>query len=112
VDGGDAEAVWETFGRFLADARDGNGPMLLECLTHRRRGHYEGDSEAYRDRLEEEEWRQHDPVARLAERRHVDDDEVERIRTHAAEEVERAVEFARASAYPEPETTGELVYAT
>jgi pyruvate dehydrogenase E1 component alpha subunit len=111
VDGGDAEVVWEAFAQFLAEARDGNGPMLLECLTHRRRGHYEGDAEAYRARLEDEEWRQRDPVARLAERGHVGDDEVERIRTRAAEEVERAVEFARASAFPDPEVTHELVYA-
>ncbi len=69
VDGGDAEAVWEAFARFLGDAREGHGPMLLECLTHRRRGHYEGDAERYRDRAEEAQWRRHDPVARLAERR-------------------------------------------
>ena len=29
--------------RFLAAARAGDGPFLLECLTHRLRGHYEGD---------------------------------------------------------------------
>ena len=43
VDGNDLAAVWETFGSFLAAARKGEGPMLLECLTHRLRGHYEGD---------------------------------------------------------------------
>ena len=34
-------------------ARQGRGPMLLECLTHRRRGHYEGDAEPYRDPVAE-----------------------------------------------------------
>src|SRR5436305_2202723 len=67
VDGGDAAAVWEAFGGFLQQARGGRGPMLLECLTHRRRGHYEGDAEAYRDELAEQEWARRDPVARFQE---------------------------------------------
>ena len=29
-------------------ARRGEGPFLLECLTHRLRGHYEGDPQRYR----------------------------------------------------------------
>ena len=56
VDGGDAGAVFEAFGRFLAAARADRGPMLLECLTHRRRGHYEGDVEQYRDPVAEADW--------------------------------------------------------
>ena len=43
VDGSDAAAVWEAFGELLGRRAGGGGPMLLECLTHRRRGHYEGD---------------------------------------------------------------------
>src|SRR5262245_55880803 len=35
VDGNDVLAVWEAFGGFLASARGGGGPFLLECLTHR-----------------------------------------------------------------------------
>ncbi len=35
VDGNDVLAVREAFGRFLAAARTGGGPFLLECLTHR-----------------------------------------------------------------------------
>ncbi len=46
VDGNDVAALWEAFGRFLAAARGGGGPFLLECLTYRLRGHYEGDAGA------------------------------------------------------------------
>ena len=49
VDGNDVGAVFEAFGRFLATARGGKGPFLLECLTHRLRGHYEGDPSKYRE---------------------------------------------------------------
>src|SRR3954471_15486317 len=43
VDGNDVLVVRDAFARFLDAARDGGGPFLLECLTHRLRGHYEGD---------------------------------------------------------------------
>src|SRR4029078_7704001 len=41
VDGNDVQATWDAFGGFLQSARAGGGPFLLECLTHRVRGHYE-----------------------------------------------------------------------
>ena len=43
VDGNDVVATWDAFRRYLAAAREGGGPFLLECLTYRVRGHYEGD---------------------------------------------------------------------
>src|SRR5262249_40542467 len=65
VDGNDAVAVWDAFGAQLASAREGRGPTLLECLTHRLRGHYEGDPGRYRDALESAEWQERDPILRL-----------------------------------------------
>jgi len=115
VDGGDAASVWETFAGALTAARAGRGPVLLECLTHRRRGHYEGDAQAYREALEEEQWQAHDPLARL-ERRALDEgwlDEsaAKAIADHAGAQVEEAVAFARASPLPDPKLAAELVYA-
>jgi TPP-dependent pyruvate/acetoin dehydrogenase alpha subunit len=115
VDGGDVGAVFEAFGEFLAAARGGQGPMLLECLTHRRRGHYEGDSEEYRDALADEEWAQLDPVAGLEQRAlgegWIDQAGLDAIRSRARAEVDAAVEFARNSPFPTPELAAELVYA-
>ena len=51
--------------RYLASARSGGGPFLLECLTHRVRGHYEGDPGRYRETLAEAEWKEKDPILRL-----------------------------------------------
>jgi pyruvate dehydrogenase E1 component alpha subunit len=114
VEGADVPAVWEAFAGFLAAARGGSGPLLLECLTYRRRGHYEGDQQAYRDPDAEAEWERRDPVARLQahalEQGWLEDaDELQR---RALEEVEDAVKLARASPYPEPALAAELVYAT
>ena len=61
VDGNDVVAVWAAFGRFLEAARAGGGPFLLECLTHRLRGHYEGDPDAYREALADADWQDEGP---------------------------------------------------
>jgi 2-oxoisovalerate dehydrogenase E1 component len=115
VDGNDVGAVWEAFGGYLAAARKGEGPLLLECLTHRLSGHYVGDPAAYREALADEEWQQKDPIQRL-QRKGIEDgwlDEkaAQRIDAEAAKEVDEAVEFGKASAYPDPGLTERLVYA-
>ena len=115
VNGSDVPAVHHAFARFLQTARAGEGPMLLECVTYRRRGHYEGDPEKYRDPVAEQEWAERDPLARLIDFGTGDDlidkrtaDAIER---EAAEEIEQAVRFARDSPFPEPELSAQLVYA-
>jgi pyruvate dehydrogenase E1 component alpha subunit len=115
VQGSDAGQIYEEFGKFVQTAREGRGPMLLECLTHRRRGHYEGDAEQYRDPVEEEQWQAIDPLARLQEKAidegWLDKDQAEAIAAEAQQAVEHAVEFARASPFPESGESEQLVYA-
>ncbi len=115
VEGSDVPAVYEAFAGFLASARADRGPMLLECLTHRRRGHYEGDQQRYRDPLADEQWRRHDPVATFShEARHrglLTQPQLDELEAAARAEVDAAVEVARASPFPEPGLTEELVYA-
>jgi pyruvate dehydrogenase E1 component alpha subunit len=108
VDGNDVLAVREAFEGFLAAARAGEGPALLECLTHRLRGHYEGDPQRYRQALAEEEWRRLDPIVRLQRRLGVDGAELE---AEARAEVDAAERLARASPFPPASLTAELVYA-
>jgi acetoin:2,6-dichlorophenolindophenol oxidoreductase subunit alpha len=115
VDGNDVLAVRDAFGRFLAAARGGRGPLLLECLTYRLRGHYEGDPAKYREAIAAADWQEKDPILRL-QRRGVsegwfgEDDaaEAERAAQHA---VDNAVRFARESPYPDPSLAEELTYA-
>jgi TPP-dependent pyruvate/acetoin dehydrogenase alpha subunit len=109
VDGNDAVAVREAAARFVAEGRTGEGPFLLECLTHRLRGHYEGDPERYREALAAEEWQELDPIARLQRRLGIDGNENEH---QARKEVDEAVRFARESAFPPAGLTDELVYAS
>ena len=115
VDGNDVVAVWAAFHRFLATARGGSGPMLLECLTHRLRGHYEGDPAKYREALAKEDWQAKDPVLRLRRRGIAEgwfsEAEAAAAEREAAAAVEAAVAFARASPFPPPELVEGLVYA-
>jgi pyruvate dehydrogenase E1 component alpha subunit len=115
VDGNDTVAVWDAFGHFLASAREGGGPVLLECLTHRLRGHYEGDPGKYREALAAADWQEKDPILRL--QRHgvaegwFAESALQAIETEAAEAVEEAVRFGRASAFPPVSLIHDLVYA-
>ena len=115
VDGNDVVAVWDAFGRYLAAARNGRGPFLLECLTHRLRGHYEGDPGKYRDALAAADWQEKDPILRL--QRHgiaqgwFDEETPAAAESEAAEAVEQAVRFARESAFPPVEVIEAMVYA-
>jgi acetoin:2,6-dichlorophenolindophenol oxidoreductase subunit alpha len=115
LDGGDVGAVRDAFARFLDSARAGGGPFLLECLTHRLRGHYEGDAIQYREALAAEEWQQRDPIARLEraglEAGFLSAADIEQAERDAVEEVEAAVAFARASRWPDPGLTERLTYA-
>jgi acetoin:2,6-dichlorophenolindophenol oxidoreductase subunit alpha len=92
--------VWDAFGEFLAEARTGRGPFLLECLTYRLRAHYEGDHRAgSRDEFEAK-----DPIARLDPDGSFDASAIEA-------EVERAVQLARESPFPPRDLIERLVYA-
>ena len=113
--GNDVVAVWDEFGRYLASARAGHGPFLLECLTHRLRGHYEGDPGSYREALAAADWQAKDPILRL--QRHgiaegwFEDHVPAVVEAEAAEAVEEAVRFGRESPFPPVGLIEELVYA-
>ena len=115
VDGNDVVAMWDAFGRHLAAARAGRGPFLLECLTHRLSGHYEGDPGKYRAALAAADWQEKDPILRL--QRHgiaqgwFAEDSLPAIESEASEAVEQAVRFARQSPFPAVGLIEAMVYA-
>lgn len=52
VDGSDVEAVAGAAAALVGEIRTGAGARVLECSTHRVRGHYEGDPQKYREAAE------------------------------------------------------------
>lgn len=67
VDGNDVEAVAEGARRMVAEARS-DGPRILECKTHRVRGHFEGDPQKYRPEADAGLSTELDPLTRAEER--------------------------------------------
>jgi pyruvate dehydrogenase E1 component alpha subunit len=60
----DVIAVAAAAAEAIEDVRKGNGPILIEAVTYRYRGHYLGDPENYRTKEEINEWRKKDPIDR------------------------------------------------
>jgi len=105
IDGNDALAVHAAVSAAATHARNGRGPMFLECVTYRRGAHSTSDDPSrYRSLAEEEQWASRDPVLRLRARLETEgvlDGEVEaRFVAEIDAELERAI--ARAEAEPKP----------
>jgi pyruvate dehydrogenase E1 component alpha subunit len=115
VDGNDLLKVREAMANAVQQARTGKGPAFVECLTHRLRGHYEGDPAKYRELSALTEWKQKDPIVRftreLKRRKAISDKESAAIESVARDLVERAAEFALASPWPAPEEADSQVTA-
>lgn len=115
VDGMSVNEVYESTKDAVERARTGDGPTLLICETYRYRGHYEGDQMDYRSEEELEEWRERDPIDTLAtslvDSGYLDEAEIEEIYEDRRQRIDEAVQFARDSSYPDPETAFEDVYS-
>ena len=115
VDGNDVLAVHQAAAAAVARARAGEGPTLLECLTYRTRAHSEGMRDAgYRTRHEVEAWKARDPIARWREwligGGVIAAGELDRVDAEVTALVDEAVEFAKASPWPDPATVTRHVY--
>jgi TPP-dependent pyruvate/acetoin dehydrogenase alpha subunit len=103
VDGNDVQAVRAVAQRAVGACRDGSGPWLIEALTYRHHGHYEGDPARYRDEDELASWQRRDPI--VMARRLLEADgrgaEAQAVIAAAESEMDRAVEDGLAAPYPD-----------
>ncbi len=115
VDGMDVLAVFQTVGEAVSKARKGEGPSMIECKTYRYHGHFGGDPQTYKPKEEVEEWLKKDPIPRyrkyLIDNAVLTQEEVDTVNEEVAEEIEKAVKFAKESPYPAPEEALEDVFA-
>jgi pyruvate dehydrogenase E1 component alpha subunit len=104
VDGMDAIAVYEATREAVDYARSGRGPVFLEALTYRYRGHSMADAELYRGKAEIEEYRKRDCIERMktimTEAGQLDDTKWQGILDRVEAETQAAVDFADASPQP------------
>ena len=87
--------------------RSGKGPIIIEFLTYRYRGHSMSDPAKYRTREEVQDYREHrDPIdhaARELEKMGVKEDELKAIDKEIKDIVVEAAKFAEDA--PEPEAS-------
>jgi TPP-dependent pyruvate/acetoin dehydrogenase alpha subunit len=117
VDGNDVIAVYETTRKAVAGVRAGKGPVFLEFITYRWRGHFEAPGMPDLRPVEElEAWKKKCPVLRfeklLLEEGIITENGLEEINSEVVQRIEASVDYALASPLPAPEDALEDVYSS
>jgi pyruvate dehydrogenase E1 component alpha subunit len=107
VDGMDVRAVKAAGQAALAWCRAGKGPMILEMMTYRYRGHSMSDPAKYRTKEEVDKVRtEHDPIEqvrkRLLDKKWASEDDLKKIDASVRATINEASEFATQDAEPDP----------
>jgi len=115
IDGNNLVDVYNVVSHFAEQCRKNKGPVLIEALTYRQRGHSKHDSQVYRTKEEVEQWKEYDPILRyrefLIESGIISEEEAKKIEEKAIEDIKAAAAFAEASPYPELSELETDVYA-
>jgi acetoin:2,6-dichlorophenolindophenol oxidoreductase subunit alpha len=116
IDGNDVMAVYDSVLKLSEDVRNGQGPVLLEALTYRIRGHSLRDAQRYRPEGEAKKWlADYDPIERfkkyLISSGYISQPEIDDLTTAINKEVETAVKFALESPFLDVSKVAEDVYA-
>ena len=114
VDGMDIFDVRRATEQAIERARSGGGPSLIEAMTYRYGGQYEGDTQTYKPPFEVERWRAKDPLDffRRAVRSHIDAAELDAIDEQAQRDVDAAWVAAAEGPWPSTDDMTADVYTT
>jgi pyruvate dehydrogenase E1 component alpha subunit/2-oxoisovalerate dehydrogenase E1 component alpha subunit len=116
VDGNDPVAVYATAREAVDRARAGEGPILIEAKTFRRRGHAQHDPAEYVPAEQREYWEKRDPITLyekfLTAEKILDATGKKEIENKINTLLEKDREFAENSPMPPPEFAAQGVYCT
>lgn len=116
VERNDPVAVFEAAGEAIARARRGEGPTLIEVITDRYLGHFQGDPETYRPKGEVQALRRRDPIPALGDwlraANLLDDAADTALRAAITQRITHAFEHARSSPYPDAAEALTQVFAS
>jgi TPP-dependent pyruvate/acetoin dehydrogenase alpha subunit len=108
VDGNDVEAVNQNVREAAGQARQGQGPSLVECMSYRWEGHSIFTRQEIRVASDIEEWKRRDPIERcrksLIESKVAGASALAQMESGVRAEITQAVKFARRSPAPDPQT--------
>jgi len=114
VDGMDIFAVRRATETAIERARGGGGPTLIEAMTYRYGGQYEGDTQTYKPPAEVARWRAKDPLLffRRATADQIDAAELDVIEAQALKDIDDAWDAARAAPWPTLDNVTRDVYTS
>jgi TPP-dependent pyruvate/acetoin dehydrogenase alpha subunit len=116
VDGNDVVAVYATAKEAVERARSGEGPILIEAKTFRRRGHAQHDPAEYVPAEQRAYWEKRDPITLyekyLTDQKLLDEKGKKEIESKINAVLEKEREFAENSPMPPPETAEQGVYCS
>jgi len=120
VDGNDVLKVYEIAKKSVEMCRSGKGPVFIEFLTYRLRGHVgpddniQGTHTDIRPKSEIEKWRKKDPLKKfekyLIRNKITDDQKLKSIKKEIEKEVITAHNFAKNSPYPKENELEKYVF--
>ncbi len=120
VDGNNVLEVYEVTKKAVERCRKGEGPVLIEFVTYRLRGHVGPDDNIQglhtdiRPKEEVESWRRKDPVKNfenfLLQNGILSQDEIGQIKSTIEEEIKEAHIYARKSPYPDEKELDKYVF--
>jgi pyruvate dehydrogenase E1 component alpha subunit len=114
VDGNDVLCVYQAAQEAVARARKGGGPTLLECRTHRWRGHHEADNQKYRPKEEITDLERFCPIVKLKralQEAGVAEGSFLSIEEAVEAEIRQAIAFAETSPLPDPSEARSNIFA-
>ncbi|KIL76389.1 thiamine pyrophosphate-dependent dehydrogenase E1 component subunit alpha [Bacillus badius] len=117
VDGKNVLAVYKAAEEAIQRARRGEGPTLIECMTYRNYGHFEGDAQTYKAEPEKKEHKQEkDAIIQfkkyLLTQRLLTENELASVEESVIEAIQRAVRFSEESPYPKEDELLTDVYVS
>ncbi|WP_019241048.1 MULTISPECIES: thiamine pyrophosphate-dependent dehydrogenase E1 component subunit alpha [Bacillus] len=105
VDGKDVVAVYQAAEEAVQRARRGEGPTLIECITYRNYGHFEGDAQKYKTEQDKDTHKNEKDAIQLFKQyvlnlNIVAGEELTSIEDAVAEAIDESVRFSEESPYP------------
>ena len=117
ADGNDVNAVLKVAREAVEHARSGKGPVFLVFETYRWREHCGPNYDnhiGYREEAEFEKWKSRDPLviirAQILEKELTTADEIVSLEKKINQEIDIAMQFAKDSPLPSPDSIKEFIY--
>jgi len=115
IDGTDPVIVRDTVRQAAERARDGQGPVLIECRVPRLWGHYNRDIEHYRSKEDRDESRARDPIvsfsSKLIEAGELTSKALDELGASVRSELDQVQQEVLRAPHPDPATARQHVWA-